>query len=62
MAVHDPKEFDGCCPKCGTARIDFLENTRNDFDEKVIKFYCWKCKIAIVVNSETDEVEEFYDN
>lgn len=62
MAVHNPKEFDGCCPKCGTTRIDFLENTRNDEDEKITKFYCWKCKIVIEVNDETDEVEDFYDN
>lgn len=61
MAVHNPKEFDGCCPKCGTTRIDFLENYRNSEGEKFTKFYCFKCSIVIVVN-DGDEVEEFYDN
>ena len=61
MYKNNPREFDGCCPKCGSARIEFLENTRNFEGEKFTKFYCFKCSIVIVVNG-NDEVEEFYDN
>ena len=61
MSKHNPKEFDGCCPKCGSARIEFLENTKNESGEKITKFYCFKCQIVIVIN-DNDEVEEFYDN
>lgn len=61
MAVHNPKEFDGCCPKCGTTRIDWLDKIKNDEQEWILKYFCSRCQVVIEVNQETDEVD-FYEN
>lgn len=60
MAVHNPNEFDGNCPKCGYMP-DFLETTKNEEGETIVKYFCSECNIKIVVNDETDEIEETYD-
>jgi len=62
MAVHNPREFDGCCPKCGTTRIDWLDKIRNDEGERILKYFCDRCQVVIEVNDETDEVEFYEDN
>ena len=56
MAIHNPKEFDGCCPFCGRG-ADFLDRIHDD-----LKYYCFTCRVIIVVDDVSDEIIETYEN
>ena len=59
MSKHNPTEFDGTCPKCGTPRIDYLDKIRNSDDIKVTKYFCSRCNVVMEVD-EDDIIVEWY--
>ena len=61
MSKHNPSEFDGTCPKCGTPRIDYLDKIRNSDDEIVTKFFCSRCHVVIEVD-ENDKIVDWYED